>query len=155
MTDYTKTITGSSTFTDGNTIKCDHATITVEKSSTGVFKGLEAIGKVTLNCNGSFIFGSTLVIDSLTCKDADINTTTSSTIDIKSFNGTGSVKIDVNDSSTLRIRAGTLNVVKGNVRNASTGVCRASITSDEVETQSASTWDAKRDSSDNHDRPNT
>ena len=50
MTDYTKTITGSSTFTDGNTIKCDNATITVEKSSTGVFKGLEAIGKVTLNC---------------------------------------------------------------------------------------------------------
>jgi hypothetical protein len=153
MSDFNKTITGASTFTDGNDIKCTNANITVEKASTAVFAGLEATDKVTLTCTSDFIFGSTLVIDRLTCRDAEINTTTSSTIDIKNFNGKGTVKIHVNNSSTLRIRAGSLNVITGLVEHASTGVCRASITSDEVTTQSASTWDAKRDKSDNHDGP--
>lgn len=142
MTDYNKTISDASTFTDGNTLKYTNATITVDKASTGVFAGLEVTNKVVLNCNGAFVFGSTLVIDSLSCKDAEINTTTSSTIDIKNFNATGTVTVTVNDSSTLRIRAGSLSIVKGTVKHASTGVCRASIEDDNVTTESASTWDA-------------
>jgi len=137
MTDYNRTVSDASTFTDGNTLKYENATITVDKASTAVFAGLEITKDVTLICNGAFVFGSTLVIDSLSCNNATIKTTTSSTIDIKNFNATGTVTITVNDSSTLRIRAGSLNVVSGDVQNVSTGVCRASIVDDNVTTHSA------------------
>lgn len=142
MNDFEKTINGAATFHDGNTINCKNANITVEGASTATFAGLDVKGKVTLTCNGKFLFGSTLVIDRLNCLDGEINTNTSSTIDIKNFNSTGSVKILVDRASTLRIRDGSLNIIDGTVKNASTGVCRASIKNDGVVAESASTWDA-------------
>ena len=144
MSDYTKVVQGSSTFTDGNMLKVDKANITVKESSTAVFAGLTCAGDLVINCEGSFVFGSTLVIDQLICGNATITCVTSSTVDIKNIQASGTVTLDVRDSSTVRIRAGSVNVVTGQIASASTGVCRASIQKDDVQTSGASTWDASR-----------
>lgn len=139
---YIKTIRSHSTFNDGNIQHCNDADITVEESGTGIFKGLVCSGRAKLTCVGDFIFGSTLVIDTLACSEAEISVDTSSTIDIKNINCNGTVTVIVNNSSTLRIRAGSLNIVNGEILNASTGVCRSSIKTDNVEASGGSTWDA-------------
>ncbi|TCL08039.1 hypothetical protein BXY66_0071 [Shimia isoporae] len=142
--DYSKTISGSTTYHDGNTVNCHNANIIVENSSTATFANIVCTGTAYLTCNGDFVFGSTLVIDNLTCVDAVISTNTSSTIDIKNISATGTVSIKVDNSSTLRIRAGSINIIKGIVDHASTGVCRASLNQDLVTPEHASTWDASR-----------
>lgn len=142
MSIFTKTVSGASTFHDGNTLNYGSANITVEGSSTAVFNGLVCTGDVTLNSEGQFLFGSTLVIDTLKCKNATINLNTSSTIDIKNIQCSGTVTINVHSSSTLRMRAGSLNIVNGVVNQSSTGVCRATIKQNNVETASSGTFDA-------------
>jgi hypothetical protein len=143
MVEYTKTVEGASTFTDGNILEVDRATITVKESSTAVFAGLTCSGSANLTCEGTFIFGSTLVIDKLVCLDATITVSTSSTVDIKNIEASGTVTVVVKDASTLRLRAGNINVINGNITTSSTGVCRATIKRDDVQTSSASTWDAR------------
>jgi hypothetical protein len=155
MSDYTKVVQGSSTFSDGNMLKVDKASITVKESSTAVFAGLTCAGDLVISCEGSFIFGSTLVIDQLICGNATISVTTSSTVDIKNIQSSGTVTLHVKDSSTVRIRDGSMNVVTGEIASASTGVCRATINRDDVQTSGASTWDAALAASSSASRPVT
>lgn len=143
MGEYTKTVEGASTFTDGNILEVDGATITVKGASTAVFAGLICSGTANLTCLGNLVFGSTLVIDKLVCRDAIITVSTSSTVDIKNIEASGTVTVEVKDSSTLRLRDGSVNVIKGDITSSSTGVCRATIKRDDVQTSSASTWDAR------------
>jgi hypothetical protein len=141
MADYNKDVEGGTTFNEGQTIKCDNATLGAHTGSTLTEADLECSRDASITCNGTwFMNGSTIVIDNLSCNNASINVDISSTVVIKALSCVGTCSISVDRSSTLNIESGSVNVIKGTVDHASTGICKATLKSDEVSAYNASKW---------------
>lgn len=136
MADYTRKIEGGK----AKPMHCDNAILKSTSGSKMVDPmDLVCTGNATIECGHS----STIHIDKLKCKDATIDVKESSTVIIKHIELTGTCTINVDHSSTLKIEAGSVNIIKGIVTYSSTGICKAKIEKDHVKHEHASKWKGK------------
>lgn len=142
---YRKEISGATTYTEGSDVNCHSAFI---------------------SATGSFIPAPTFIGQSFFCETtAELISTGSATIHIKgtlkakkvtlTAKSSGKIIIgrlecdelvvEIVDSATVTIESGlTVAQASGTVKGASTGVCRAPITRDEVMAYDSSTWDTQQ-----------
>jgi hypothetical protein len=126
MPDYNKSIGGSSTYDDDQTVSCDNANITVHEASTAHFGDLICEGSATLTAKADGLPG-TMTIDNLTCEAANLTVLSGATLVIGSIACKGHVSLNVDNAATLKIEKGYLDTISGPVNNSSTLICTAAI----------------------------
>jgi hypothetical protein len=140
---YEKHLSGGTTYQEGSAITCATAKIyavgTFLSAPTFTGKGFECDSDATVVSDSS----ATIVIEKLAAKTVTLRSLSSGTVVIGEIEAE-TVDIEVDHSSTLRIEDGAITHISGVVKNASTGVCRASIERDDITLESASTWDTKK-----------
>lgn len=142
MTDYIRKIEGKKEreHSKANPKDCDNVILSSMSASKLEEENLKCTNDATITCG----YSSTIIIDKLECKDATIDVKESSTVRIKHIKLTGTCTINVDHSSTLKIEAGSVYIIKGIVTYSSTGICEAKIKKDDVKHEHASRWEGKK-----------
>lgn len=136
---YSKHIDDATTYNEGNLIQCYDADI----SAVGAFITAPTFTAAGFECDTSAKVlsqsSATVVINRLVAQTVELTVTGGATIHIGEIEASN-VTIKVEERATLVIDTGKIGVIGGDVNDGSTGVCRATITQDNVTVGSASTW---------------
>lgn len=133
---YEKHLWGANTDIVSNPVHCSDADISSSHSATLKFKKIVCSGDAKLSVDHS----ATLIIDELECQNLTIEVSYASTLRIGNLKCPGTVNINVTYSSTFVVDGGSAGTTAGIINYSSLGKFLASIGTDRVVAENASTW---------------